>query len=72
LTLDFSRVYPDDAIAVIREMYSYLNTAYPSHWNEQILGHLREAIYTADKRAVERHGYSFSPVERDLKLPSDY
>ena len=67
--LNFSEIYPDDAIALIRDMYTSL---YPSEYNTDIIASLQKAIYTADKRSVAKHGYSWNEEERDLKLPSDY
>ncbi len=72
LSIDFAKVYPDDAMAIIRDMYMALNKARPDEYNEKIIGRLTEAIYDADRRAVAKHGYSWSPNERDLPTPQGY
>lgn len=58
-------LYPDDAIAVFRDLYQfYINKFGPNKYNENIVAHLQSALEEADRRAVERHGYSGSERER--------
>lgn len=53
-------------------MYVSLQKSRPDQYNEEIIGYLTKAIYAADRRAVAKHGYSWSPNERDLPVPEDY
>lgn len=69
ITFDFKRVYADDAIALIRDIYSMYNERYPSNNNASIIHHLNQAIYEADRRAVSKHGYSYNEEEANLKTP---
>lgn len=58
-------IYPDDALAVFRDLYQfYLNKFGANKYNQIIVGHLQSALEEADRRAVERHGYSGSELER--------
>lgn len=69
ITFDTAKVYPDDMLAVVRDMIYLLNLTNPDEHNENALTHLKTAIYEMDKRAVKRHGYSYSEAERNLTLP---
>lgn len=76
VTLDFSSdngLYffrlQNDAVAILRDLYVSLQARNPRKQNPDIINHLNQAIYTADRAAVERHGYSDSEVERNLPVP---
>jgi hypothetical protein len=69
ITFDMSKLYPDDVMGIVRDMYEYLNRNKPDFNNRTIIRHLNNAIREADRRAVRIHGYSCAPEERDLALP---
>lgn len=69
LTFDFSKIYPDDAVAVLRDLYTRLQRRNPRPVNDAVIEHLNKAIYDADRDAVKRHGYSFDEKERTLPVP---
>jgi len=72
VTFDFSKpnsLYPDDAVALLRDIYRALQVASPRPRNATVIAHLNEAIYEADRAAVERHGYSNSEAERNVPVP---
>ncbi len=69
IVIDFEQVYADDAIALMRDIYSMYNERYPSNYNASIIHHLNQAIYEADRRAINRHGYSGDKEEANLKTP---
>jgi hypothetical protein len=64
LTIDFSNKYPDDAIALLRDMYVALNLQHPNEYNSRIIDFLNQAIFEADRRAVARHGYAGNVEEQ--------
>lgn len=72
LTMDFQKIYPDDAIAFLADSLAQLNAVNPSPENERALYYLQKALYVMDAHAVKRHGYSGNDAERALTLPEDY
>nr|QYA18542.1 hypothetical protein KOM_12_273 [Clandestinovirus] len=62
-------LYPDDIVGVLRDLYqSFVNFNPNDHYNVKILQHLQSAIELADRRAMERHGYSGSERERTYQV----
>lgn len=68
LVLDMKRLYPDDVIAIARDMLVALDPQLQNSFNAETVDYLNKAIYSADRRALSRHGYQ-NPEERELKLP---
>lgn len=70
VNLDFSKMYLDDAVAFIRDLYVELDKARPGRVsNKHAIDCLNQAVYAADREAVERHGYSGSEDERNVVVP---
>jgi hypothetical protein len=73
LTLDFSKCYPDDALAIIRDAMSLLLRSNPdgfgAEYTKQAIANVEKSIHLLDKRAVERHGYLGSPKEKEVPVP---
>lgn len=70
IVLDFAKIAPSTAVAVLRDVYIALDEEYPCHPRiKTIIKHLNEAVYEADRMWVEKHGYSHSPEEQNVALP---
>lgn len=72
LVINFEQKYPDDVVALVRDVYVALNKSNPSEYNERVIGFLNQAVYEADRRAVARHGYSHSLEEQQVTIPAEY
>lgn len=55
-------IYPgttlQEVLRACTDRLRYVNGQIRSHWNDDALGHLREAIRLLEQRAAERHGRS--------------
>lgn len=68
VTFDFgSGFYPDDALAVLRDLLVELDMS-----KTPVVRSLTKCIYIADARAVSIHNYSYDEQERDLPKPNNY
>lgn len=67
--IDFSRVYPDDVLAVMRDMIHRLQAVNPDPHNREAARFIDLAIFEMDKRAVEKHNFSWDPKEQAVIPP---
>lgn len=69
LELHMTHLYPDDVIALARDMILALDPSLEDKYNAAAVKYCEKAIYAMDMRAMERHGYSHNAKEASLKLP---
>jgi len=69
MTIDFSRAYPDDVLATIRDMLLLLNKPVEDEDTTVAIEHINQAIYAQDRRAVKIHGYERNQSAKNLLLP---
>ena len=62
-----SGCYPDDVIGVIRDVLCSFEN--PDKYTVEAISLLQKAIEVLDKRAVEKHGYSWSENEKNYTPP---
>lgn len=73
ITLDCSKLYPDDLMALLRDWMIELVGSTPKDQGNAFalsaIKHIENALLDMDQRTVQRHNYSFSPLEKVIPVP---